>query len=191
MKSALHHRLRTSKSFFGLLTFSLALTLSGMDSGHGFDGSDSEVPRIEQMSLVNPNSPKPNEPIAILLKTSDDKNWVKIDGPLAIGFSYRLLPVRNTPPNCSTVTTSFTKLEAVEIASQRITSSNSRKNQTFWLVGYLPAKKELVSNCTEYHAYPIRTDSCPSKSAAGRASRPATDRRPGQRAAAARWRCRP
>ena len=132
------------------LLLSLNLFLSGVAPSYAFDGSDSEVPRIEQMSLVNPNSPKPNEPIAILLKTSDDKNWVKIDGPLAIGFSYRLLPVRNTPPNCSTVTTSFTKLEAVEIASQRITSSNSRKNQTFWLVGYLPAKKELVSNCTEY-----------------------------------------
>ena len=132
------------------LLLSLNLFLSGVAPSFAFDGSDSEVPRIEQMSLVNPNSPKPNEPIAILLKTSDDKNWVKIDGPLAIGFSYRLLPGRNTPPNCSTVTTSFTKLEAVEIASQRITASNSRKNQTFWLVGYLPAKKELVSNCTEY-----------------------------------------
>ena len=117
---------------------------------HGFDGSDSEIPRIEQISLVNSNSPKPNEPIAILLKTSDDKNWVKIDGPLTIGFSYRFFPGRNTPPNCVNVTTSFSKLEAIEIASQRITTPNARKNQTFWLVGYLPAKKELVSNCTEY-----------------------------------------
>ena len=88
MKLALHQRLGTKKSVLGLLTFSLALTLPGMDSGHGFDGSDSEVPRIEQMSLANTGALKPNEPIAIVLKTSDDKNWVKIEGTLNIGYSY-------------------------------------------------------------------------------------------------------
>ncbi len=150
MKPMLHHRLVPMKSIFGLLIFSLSLTLPGMNLGHGFDGSDTEVPRIEQMSLANTGALKPNEPIAIVLKTSDDKNWVKIEGTLNIGYSYKLLPGRNTPPNCSTVTTAFSKLEAIEISSLRSTASNARKSQTFWLVGYLPAKKELVSNCAEY-----------------------------------------
>lgn len=129
---------------------SLNLFLGGIVPSYAFDGSDTEVPRIEQMSLANTNSPKPNEPVAIVLKTSDDKNWIRIDGTLSIGFSYRLLPGRNTPPNCSNATTAFSKLEAIEIPSLRTTLSNARKSQTFWLVGYLPAKKNLVSNCAEY-----------------------------------------
>jgi hypothetical protein len=69
-----------------LLIFSLSLTLLGMPSVHGFDGSDTEIPRIEEMSLVNKTALKANERIAILLKTSDDKNWVKLGGTLNIGF---------------------------------------------------------------------------------------------------------
>jgi hypothetical protein len=133
-----------------LLIFSLSLTLLGMPSVHGFDGSDTEIPRIEEMSLVNKTALKANERIAILLKTSDDKNWVKLGGTLNIGYSYKLIPGRNTPPNCSTVTTAFSKLEAIEILSLRTTAANARKSQVFWLVGHLPAKKELVSNCAEY-----------------------------------------
>jgi hypothetical protein len=138
------------KSFKSFLFFFLIVSLSGIHPAYGFDGSDTEIPRIEQMALANTSALKPNEPIAIILKTSDDKNWVKIEGTLNIGYSYKLLPGRNTPPNCSTVTTAFSKLEAIEIASLRSTTSNARKSQTFWLVGYLPAKKELVSNCAEY-----------------------------------------
>ncbi len=150
MKAALHLRRGTKKNVCGLLIFSLALTLPGMYSVHGFDGSDSEIPRIEEMSLVNKTALKANERIAILLKTSDDKNWVKLGGTLNIGYSYKLIPGRNTPPNCSTVTTAFSKLEAIEILALRTTAANARKSQVFWLVGHLPAKKELVSNCTEY-----------------------------------------
>ena len=150
MKSAFHYRSSINNSAFRLLTFWLVLTLPGMYPVHGFDGSDTEVPRLEQMSLANIGALKPNEPIAIVLKTSDDKNWVNIEGTLNIGYSYKLLPGRNTPPNCSTVTTAFSKLEAIEIVSLRSTDSNARKSQTFWLVGYLPAKKELVGNCAEY-----------------------------------------
>ena len=140
---------KQSSLWSSLLIF-LFLSLSGIHPASGFDGSDSEIPRIEQMSLANTGALKPNEPIAIVLKTSDDKNWVKIEGTLNIGYSYKILPGRNTPPNCSTVSTAFSKLEAIEIASLRSTASNARKSQTFWLVGYLPAKKELVSNCAEY-----------------------------------------
>lgn len=138
------------KSLKPFLFLFLILSLAETQPAYGFDGSDAEIPRIEQISLANTSVLKPNEPIAVILKTSDDKNWVKIDGTLNIGYSYKLLPGRNTPPNCSTVTTAFSKLEAVEILSQRSTASNARKSQTFWLVGFLPAKKELVSNCAEY-----------------------------------------
>jgi hypothetical protein len=126
---------------------------SGLYPVNAFDGSDIEIPRIEQMMLANTIPVKPSEPVAIILKTSDDKNWVKLEGTLNIGFSYRLIPGRNTPPNCSTVTTSFSKLEAIEIASERSTTVAGRRNQTFWLVGYLPAKKDLVSNCIEYRDF--------------------------------------
>ena len=138
------------KRFESFLLFFLTVSLSGIHPAYGFDGSDTEIPRVEQMSLANTGALKPNEPIVIVLKTSDDKNWVKIEGTLNIGYSYKLLTGRNTPPNCSTVTTAFSKLEAIEIASLRSTASNNRKSQTFWLVGYLPAKKELVSTCAEY-----------------------------------------
>jgi hypothetical protein len=138
------------KSFESVLSFFLAFLLSGIHPAFGFDGSDTEVPRVEEMTLLNRTPLNPNERVAILLKTSDDKNWVQIQGTLNIGYSYKLLPGRNTPPNCSTVTTSFSKLEAIEILSMRSTASNGRKSQVFWLVGYLPAKKELVSNCAEY-----------------------------------------
>jgi hypothetical protein len=150
MKSAFHYRSSINNSAYRLLTFLLVLTLPGMYPVHGFDGSDTEVPRLEQISLANTTALKLNEPVAIVLKTSDDKNWVKIEGTLNIGFSYRLLTGRNTPPNCATVTTTFSRLEAIEITSLRSTLANARKNQTFWLVGYLPAKKDLVSNCAEY-----------------------------------------
>ena len=129
------------KHFESFLLFFLTVSLSGIHPAYGFDGSDTEIPRVEQMSLANTGALKPNEPIVIVLKTSDDKNWVKIEGTLNIGYSYKLLTGRNTPPNCSTVTTAFSKLEAIEIASLRSTASNNRKSQTFWLVGYLPAKK--------------------------------------------------
>ncbi len=150
MKVAFLHGPGSNKRVLQLLGFLLALNLPGIYPVQGFDGSDSEIPRIEQMSLANKYAVKPNEPIAIILKTSDDKNWVKLDGTLNIGFSYRLLPGRNTPPNCATVSTSFSRLEAIEIMSLRSTLASARKSQTFWLVGYLPAKKDLVSNCAEY-----------------------------------------
>jgi len=139
--------------FRSSLLLILILSLSGIHHAYGFDGSDSEIPRIEEMSLVNKTPLNAKEPIAILLKTSDDKNWVKIEGTLNIGYSYKLLPGRNTPPNCSTVTTAFSKLEAIEILSMRTTAPNARKSQVFWLVGHLPAKKELVSNCAEYRDF--------------------------------------
>ena len=136
--------------FRSSLLLVLIRSLSGFHPAYGFDGSDSEIPRVEEMSLVNKTALKPDERIAILLKTSDDKNWVKLGGTLNIGYSYKLIPGRNTPPNCSTVTTAFSKLEAIEILSMRTTAANERKSQVFWLVGHLPAKKELVSNCVEY-----------------------------------------
>jgi hypothetical protein len=123
---------------------SLNPLFGGIVLSYAFDGSDTDVPRIEQMSLANTSVLKPNDPIAIVLKTSDDKNWVKLGGTLNIGYSYRLIPGRNTPPNCSTVTTAFSKLEAIEILSMRTTAANARKSQVFWLVGHLPAKKELT-----------------------------------------------
>jgi hypothetical protein len=150
MNPVFSHKLGIKTRFLRLLSFSLALTLPGMYPVNGFDGSDTEIPRIEQMSMAATGVPKANEPIAIVLKTSDDKNWVKIDGTLNIGFSYRLLPGRNTPPNCAKVTTSFSKLQVIEILSLRTTASNARKSQTFWLVGYLPAKRELIGSCAEY-----------------------------------------
>ena len=150
MKLAFDRKAGIKNCSLSLVILSLLLSVSGTNPVHGFDGSDSEIPRIEQLSLANTSAIKPNEPIAILLKTSDDKNWVKIDGTLNIGFSYRLIPGRNTPPNCATVTTTFSKLEAIEIISARTTGANARKSQTFWLVGFLPAKKDLVSNCAEY-----------------------------------------
>jgi hypothetical protein len=136
-----------------LALLSILLLISNLHPLNAFDGSDIEIPRIEQMLLASTIPVKPSEPIAIVLKTSDDKNWVKLEGTLNIGFSYRLIPGRSTPPNCSTVTTSFSRLEAVEILSERITSTTGRKGQTFWLVGFLPAKKELVGNCTEYRDF--------------------------------------
>lgn len=136
-----------------LMLLPILFLSSGLYPVNAFDGSDIEIPRVEQMLLANIMPVKLSEPIAIILKTSDDKNWVKLEGTLNIGFSYRLIPGRNTPPNCSTVTTSFSKLEAIEIASERSTSAAGRRNQTFWLVGYLPAKKELVSNCVEYRDF--------------------------------------
>jgi hypothetical protein len=148
---SLQNRLVKSRlnRYVAVFCLPISLVFSG-SSAYGFDGSDTEVPRLEQMSLANTTALKPNEPVAIVLKTSDDKNWVKIEGTLNIGFSYRLLTGRNTPPNCATVTTTFSRLEAIEIISLRTTLANARKNQTFWLVGYLPAKKDLVSNCAEY-----------------------------------------
>jgi len=141
------------KSFHSFLFTLLIISVSGIHPAYGFDGSDTEIPRIEEMSLVNKFGIKANEQIAVLLKTSDDKNWVKIIGTLNLGFSYRLLPGRNTPPNCATVSTAFSKLEVIEIESLRTTSSNARKSQTFWLVGFLPARKELVGNCAEYRDF--------------------------------------
>lgn len=136
-----------------LALLSILFLISSLDPLNAFDGTDIEIPRIEQMFLASTIPVKPSEPIAIVLKTSDDKNWVKLEGTLNIGFSFRLIPGRATPPNCSTVTTSFSKLEAIEISSERITSTTGRKGQTFWLVGFLPAKKELVGNCTEYRDF--------------------------------------
>ena len=148
---SLQNRLAKSRlnRYVAIFCLPISLVFIG-SSAYGFDGSDTEVPRLEQMSLANTTALKPNEPVAIVLKTSDDKNWVKIEGTLNIGFSYRLLTGRNTPPNCATVTTTFSRLEAIEITSLRSTLANARKNQTFWLVGYLPARKDLVSNCAEY-----------------------------------------
>ena len=137
----------------GLILFPILFLSSGLHPVNAFDGGDVEIPRIEQILLANTTPLKPSEPVAIILKTSDDKNWVKLEGTLNIGFSYRLIPGRNTPPNCSTVTTSFSKLEAIEIATERITTVAGRRNQTFWLVGYLPAKKDLISNCVEYRDF--------------------------------------
>jgi hypothetical protein len=134
---------------------SIAILLSGTPSALAFDGSDAEVPRIDQMTLMNPMPLKGSEPIAVRIKVSDDKNWVRLDGTLNIGFSYRLLPGKNVPPNCATVTTAFSKLEAIEIASLRTGQETGRKNQTFWLVGFLPAKGTLVSNCAEYRDFKV------------------------------------
>jgi hypothetical protein len=75
--------------FRSSLLLILILSLSGFHPAYGFDGSDTEIPRIEEMSLVNKAAMKANERIAILLKTSDDKNWVKLGGTLNIGYSYR------------------------------------------------------------------------------------------------------
>jgi hypothetical protein len=141
--------LRNSK----ILGLALLFLVAGTYPVYGFDGSDLEIPRVEQLLLANSLPIKPSEPVGLVLKISDDKNWVKIEGPLSIGFSYRLILGRDTPPNCSTVTTSFSRLEAVEIGSARATLTGGRKSQTFWLVGYLPAKKEMVGNCTEYRDF--------------------------------------
>ncbi len=141
-------RVFASLNFFTVLLF-------GTPSALAFDGSDAEVPRIEQMALINPTPLKGGEPIAVRIKVSDDKNWVRLDGTLNVGFSYRLLPGKNVPPNCANVTTAFSKLEAIEIASLRTGQETGRKTQTFWLVGFLPAKGTLVSNCAEYRDFKV------------------------------------
>jgi hypothetical protein len=140
---------RTSK----IVGLALLLLVAGVYPVHGFDGSDLEIPRVEQLLIANSLPIKPSEPVALVLKISDDKNWVKIEGPLTIGFSYRLILGRDAPPNCSAVTSSFSKLEAIEIGSARATMAGGRKSQSFWLVGYLPAKRELVGNCAEYRDF--------------------------------------
>ena len=150
MKLSRALRIRSVAKVIVATLLSLNPLFGGIVLSYAFDGSDTDVPRIEQMSLANTSVLKPNDPIAIVLKTSDDKNWVKIEGTLNIGYSYKLRPGSNPPPNCSTVTTAFSKLEAIEILSLRTTAANGQRNQTFWLMGYLPAKKALVSNCAEY-----------------------------------------
>lgn len=132
-----------------LISFLLSIT----SSATAFDGSDAEVPRIEQMTIMNPSPLRGSEPIAIRIKVSDDKNWVRLEGTLNLGFSYRLISGKNVPPNCANVTTTFSKLEAIEIASLRTGLEIGRKTQTFWLVGFLPAKGALLSNCAEYRDF--------------------------------------
>lgn len=132
-----------------LLSFLLSIT----SNANAFDGSDAEVPRIEQMTIMNPSPLRGGEPIAIRIKVSDDKNWVRLEGTLNIGFSYKLTPGKNVPPNCANVTTSFSKLEAIEIAALRTGLEIGRKTQTFWIVGFLPAKGALLSNCAEYRDF--------------------------------------
>jgi hypothetical protein len=132
---------------------SIAILLLSTPSAQAFDGSDAELPRIEMMSLMNSSPIKGDEPIALRIKVSDDKNWVRLDGTLNIGFAYRLLPGKNIPPNCATVTNSFSKLEAIEITSLRTGKETGRKTQTFWLVGFLPARGDLVANCSEYRDF--------------------------------------
>jgi hypothetical protein len=132
-----------------LLSFLLSIT----SNASAFDGSDAEVPRIEQMTIMNPSPLRGGEPIALRIKVSDDKNWVRLEGTLNIGFSYKLTPGKNVPPNCANVTTTFSKLEAIEMTSLRTGLEIGRKTQTFWLVGFLPAKGALLSNCAEYRDF--------------------------------------
>jgi hypothetical protein len=121
----------------------------------GFDSRDAMAPVLVSMKLVNVEKVTGGAPIAIEVVVTDDKNWSKIDGTLNIGFSYKLKPGLNLPPNCLTVTNTFNSLEAIENVNARKQDPGGATRQVFWLVGFLPAPKPLVGSCSEYRNFTL------------------------------------
>ena len=122
---------------------------------YAFDGTDIASPSIISFKLLSSPPTVQNERIAFEVLTQDDKNWVKINGTPQIGYSY-VVSNLNAAPNCSNITTSFSKLEVVEDALYRNQNSNGNTKQRFFLIGFAPKPKPLIGNCPEYRNFNVR-----------------------------------
>lgn len=143
------------RRFYGALIVNFSIVLSSftlMPVATAIDGSDAEPPRIESISQTNIGASATGSRILIEVKTSDDKNLVKLNGSVRLQANFPK-EFENISPICKYPNElTFGLIPGLGFLENRDQfQNNGRIQQVFYFVTQTPYfRKELPAGCPDF-----------------------------------------